>query len=139
MAKVAINNIGLAVVLAFYIVISVTQAHPPCGRLDNLAPSSGRPKDDRIHFRDQQGIRTTVINGTVIACYPDGTMVPMLPPSSNENSSEELTAYPTSSKWFNINSNIYQILILIASLFRIRSEQKILHISTSSYFTKRLY
>lgn len=60
---------------------------PLCGTMDGSTP----PKDsDKIYFKDRaQGIRTVEVNGTIYACYPDGTMVDTASSSQSAESDGE--------------------------------------------------
>lgn len=63
-------------------------ATPLCGTMDGSAP----PKDqDKIYFKDRtQGIRTVEVNGTVYACYPDGTMIDTTSSAQSSDSGETI-------------------------------------------------
>lgn len=78
MAQITLKCSHLIVVNLFVLLNVVINAHiiettPLCGTMDGSPP----PKNaDKIYFKDRaQGIRTVEVNGTVYACYPDGTMV----------------------------------------------------------------
>lgn len=66
--------------LVLHVVSHVIDTIPLCGTMDGSGPKGS----DKIYFKDLQGIRTIEVNGTVIACYPDGT-----PVDSNSSSSSE--------------------------------------------------
>lgn len=61
----------------------IIETTPLCGTMDGSSP----PKDtDKIYFKDRaQGIRTVEVNGTIYACYPDGTMVDTASSSSSQS------------------------------------------------------
>lgn len=67
----AINHLCVVLVLSF--TVNFIETYPLCGTMDG----SPLPKEtDKIYFKDNNhGIRTVEINGTVVACYPDGTLV----------------------------------------------------------------
>lgn len=78
MAQITLKCSHLIIVNLLLLLNVVINAHiietaPLCGTMDGSKP----PKDnDKIYFKDRaQGIRTVEINGTIYACYPDGTMV----------------------------------------------------------------
>lgn len=60
----------------------VVELAPLCGTFNGSPP----PKDaDKIYFKDgSQGIQTIEINGTIYACYPDGSMVDTTSSESSE-------------------------------------------------------
>lgn len=67
------------------VMANVMELTPLCGTMDGSAPKDS----DKIYFKDKsQRIRTVEVNGTIYACYPDGTMVEPNSSSSAENSGE---------------------------------------------------
>lgn len=77
MAQITLKCSHLVVVNLFLLLNIVINAHiiettPLCGTMDGSPPKDS----DKIYFKDRaQGIRTVEVNGTIYACYPDGTMV----------------------------------------------------------------
>lgn len=69
------------------VIVSVVELTPLCGgRIDGTPQTDS----DKIYFKDKtQRIRTIEINGTVYACYPDGTMVDTTSSSSSAETSNE--------------------------------------------------
>lgn len=67
-----ISHLCIFTLLVLQTISHVIQEIPLCGTMDGSLP----PKEnDKIYFKDNQGIRTVQVNGSIIACYPDGTMV----------------------------------------------------------------
>lgn len=89
-AKMAVITLKISHLCTFTLLILHTATHvidtiPLCGSMDGSPPK----ESDKIYFKDNQGIRTVEVNGTVIACYPDRTPVDMNSSSSSLQSSEE--------------------------------------------------
>lgn len=89
MAQITLKCSHLIVLNLLLLLNVVINAHiiettPLCGTMDGSPP----PKDsDKIYFKDRaQGIRTVEVNGTIYACYPDGTMVDTASSSSAQAS-----------------------------------------------------
>lgn len=91
-------------------VIDLTQQTPLCGTMDG----SPQKDSDKIYFKDRsQRIRTVEVNGTIYACYPDGTMVDTTSSSSAENSNERITGYQLADRIHDGNKSIFTLIILI--------------------------
>lgn len=92
---------------------------PLCGSMDGSAPKDS----DKIVFKDNQGIRTVEVNGTVVACYPDGTPVNMNSSSSSSDEEEVLRGAKLVSRiregnlydcyWKKINANAFLLYLFI--------------------------
>lgn len=90
---------------------------PLCGSMDG----SEAKESDKIYFKDNQGIRTVEVNGTVVACYPDRTPVDMNSSSSDEE--EVLRGAKLVSRiregnlfgcfWLKINTNAVLLYLFI--------------------------
>lgn len=79
--------VNLLLLLNVVINAHIIETTPLCGTMDGSPP----PKDsDKIYFKDRaQGIRTVEVNGTIYACYPDGTMVDTASSSGQASDSAE--------------------------------------------------
>lgn len=91
MAVITVNVSHLCIfsVLMFSVMAHVIELTPLCGTIDGSPPKDS----DKIYFKDKsQRIRTVEVNGTVYACYPDGTMIDTTASSSSgENSDERIS------------------------------------------------
>lgn len=113
MSMLAINKArNLTILLVIInVAVGVIQA-VPCGNTLGSPPPSSSPSsyDDRIYFKpDSQGIQTIDINGTIYACYPDGTMIKT---QASSESSEEVIEMPT-TRSSKINK-LYYVKIFLA-------------------------
>lgn len=89
MAVITLNISHLCIInlLVLCVIANVMELAPLCGTMDGSTV-----KDDKIYFKDRsQRIRTIEVNGTIYACYPDGTMIDTTSSSSSEYSNERLT------------------------------------------------
>ncbi|XP_055296612.1 protein spaetzle-like isoform X2 [Sitodiplosis mosellana] len=87
MAVITVNVSNLCIfgLLMLSVMANVMELTPLCGTMDGSPPKDS----DKIYFKDKnQRIRTIEVNGTIFACYPDGTMVEPNSSSSAENSDE---------------------------------------------------
>lgn len=83
----------------------------PCGTMDG----SPQKDSDRIYFKDRsQRIRTVEVNGTIYACYPDGTMIDTTSSSSSaENSNERISGHELTHRIQEGNLSIFTLISLI--------------------------
>lgn len=106
---VKISHLCIFNLLMFSVIASVidlTPQTPLCGTMDG----SPQKDSDKIYFKDRsQRIRTVEVNGTIYACYPDGTMVDTTSSSSSsaENSNERITGYQLADRIHDGNINLF--------------------------------
>lgn len=83
-----LHAMNLLLLLNIFINAHMIEMTPLCGTMDGSPP----PKDqDKIYFKDRtQGIRTVEVNGTVYACYPDGTMIDTTSSAQSAESGETI-------------------------------------------------
>lgn len=92
------------------VIANVIDLAPLCGTMDG----SPQKDNDRIYFKDRsQRIRTVEVNGTVYACYPDGTMIDTTSSSSAENSNEQITGHQLAHRIRDGNQSIFMSMFLI--------------------------
>lgn len=83
----AINHFYIVLVLSF--TVHFIDTYPLCGTMDG----SPQPTEaDKIYFKGNHGIRTVEINGTVVACYPDGTLINNTSTATEINEPEQTSA-----------------------------------------------
>lgn len=93
MAVITVNVSHLCIfsLLMLSVMANVMELTPLCGTMDGSSPKDS----DKIYFKDKnQRIRTVEVNGTIYACYPDGTMVEPNSSSSAESSGERTITGP---------------------------------------------
>lgn len=96
-------------------IANVIELAPLCGTMDG----SPQKDNDKIYFKDRsQRIRTVEVNGTIYACYPDGTMIDTTSSSSAENSNERISGHQLAHRIQTGNQSIFTLmLLLICSLY----------------------
>lgn len=119
MATIAVKLSHLSILNAL-LLLNVVAAHvivPLCGSMDGSPPKDS----DKIYFKDRtQGIRTVEINGTIYACYPDGTMVDTGGSKSSESGeSVDDTTLHTRIQTGKYPITIFNFKILISFLLKL--------------------
>lgn len=128
MAVITVNVSHLCIfsLLMLSVMANVLELTPLCGTMDGSPPKDS----DKIYFKDKnQRIRTVEVNGTIYACYPDGTMIDTTSSSSAETSGERITGPQLHDRIrdgnqfcfyksiFNSLLSVYHILIILKSSF----------------------
>lgn len=78
-----VSHLCMFNVLLSSVAVYDTESTPLCGRMNG---STSLNDNDHIYFPDQSnGIRRMEINGTIITCNPDGTIISAIPANESLN------------------------------------------------------
>lgn len=143
MAQITLKCSHLIVVNLLLLLIVVINAHiiettPLCGTMDGSPPKDS----DKIYFKDRaQGIRTVEVNGTIYACYPDGTMVDTASSAQSSDSGETIddttlqSRIQSGKKMFTLTFSCHSLSLSLTSFFNFFIQTLSLHTPLYLYQT----